>query len=185
MAYSVSRRVIVIAWFSCLSLKDQLGLCLLNCHTHSMTGNCSASQQVLVNLLWVVSVKRGNPPLFSKSVYSLRFDAVAASSWWNKIPTQLLSFLFVTDKFLTLFRIILAWLYPKRPNNEAIKPIRSIMLLRLNGKVRKHGTASHLNEYTISLCSIVMPFQKHTEFFGRMKIYCHCFWLLFRGTRLN
>ena len=39
----VSRRVIVINWFSWLCLKDQLGLCSLNCHTHAMTGNWSAS----------------------------------------------------------------------------------------------------------------------------------------------
>ena len=63
LACSVSRRVIVIAWFSCLCLKDQLGLCLSNCHTHTITGNCSASQRVLVNSLRVVSAKRGNPPL--------------------------------------------------------------------------------------------------------------------------
>ena len=44
-------------------MKDQLGLCSLICHTHTMTGNCSASQRVLANSLRVVSAKRGNPPL--------------------------------------------------------------------------------------------------------------------------
>ena len=42
-------------------MKDQLGLCSLICHTHTMTGNCSASQRVLANSLQVVSAKRGNP----------------------------------------------------------------------------------------------------------------------------
>ena len=62
LACSVSRRVIVIAWFSCLSLKAQLGLCSSNCHAHAMTGNCSASYRVLANSLRVISAKRGNPP---------------------------------------------------------------------------------------------------------------------------
>ena len=31
--------------------------CLLNCHTHAMTGNCSASQQVLAYSLGVVSAR--------------------------------------------------------------------------------------------------------------------------------
>ena len=43
-------------------MKDQLGLCSLICHTHTMRGNCSASQRVLANSLRVVSAKRGNPP---------------------------------------------------------------------------------------------------------------------------
>ena len=63
LAGSLSRRVIVIASFRCLCLKDQLGLCSLNFHTHMMTGNCSASQRVLANSLRVVSAMRGNPPL--------------------------------------------------------------------------------------------------------------------------
>ena len=46
-------------------MKDQLGLCSLNCHTYTMTGNCSASQRVLANSLRVVSAKRGNPPVDS------------------------------------------------------------------------------------------------------------------------
>ena len=55
--------MIVIAWFSCLFLNDGLGLCSLNCNTHAMTGNCSASWPVLADLLQVVSAKRGNLPL--------------------------------------------------------------------------------------------------------------------------
>ena len=51
---------IIIVSFSCLCLKDQLGLCSLTCHTHVMTGNCSASWRVLANSLRVVSAKRGN-----------------------------------------------------------------------------------------------------------------------------
>ena len=47
LACSVSRTVIVIAWFSCFCLKEQLGLCSLNCDTHAMTGNCSASEYLL------------------------------------------------------------------------------------------------------------------------------------------
>ena len=64
-ACSVSHRenMIIIASFSCLYLKDQLGLCSSNCHTYAMTGSCSASQRVLANSLRVVSAKRGNPPL--------------------------------------------------------------------------------------------------------------------------
>ena len=43
LSCSVARRVIVIAWFSWVCLKDQLGLCSSNCHTDALTGNCSAS----------------------------------------------------------------------------------------------------------------------------------------------
>ena len=50
---SVSCEVIIIALLSCLYLKDQLGLCSINCHIHPMTGNCSAS-------LRVVSAMAGN-----------------------------------------------------------------------------------------------------------------------------
>ena len=55
----------------CPCLKDQLGLCSLNCHTHTMTGNCSASQRVLTNSLRVVSAKRGNPSLESYVGFSI------------------------------------------------------------------------------------------------------------------
>ena len=75
LACSVSLRVIVIAWFSYLCLKDQLGLCSLNCRTHTMTGNCSASQRVLANSLRVVSAKRGNPPLYGR-LYCLAYHTV-------------------------------------------------------------------------------------------------------------
>ena len=71
LACSVSCRVIVIARFSCLCLKDQLGLCSLICHIHTMTGNCSASQRVLANSLRVVSAKRGNPPLLKQLIMSV------------------------------------------------------------------------------------------------------------------
>ena len=62
LACSVSRRVIVIVWFSCLCMKGQLGLCSLNCQTDAMTGNCTASYRVLANSLRVVSAMRENPP---------------------------------------------------------------------------------------------------------------------------
>ena len=43
-------------------MKDQLGLCSLNCHAPPMTGNRSRSWRVLAHSLRVVSAKRGNPP---------------------------------------------------------------------------------------------------------------------------
>ena len=54
--------MIVIALFTCLSLKDKLGLCSINCHIHAMTGNGSVRLQVLANLPRVVSAMIGNPP---------------------------------------------------------------------------------------------------------------------------
>ena len=60
LACSVSRRIITL--ISCLCLKDQLGLCSLNFHTHAITGNCSANLPVLAYSLQVASVMRGNPP---------------------------------------------------------------------------------------------------------------------------
>ena len=44
---SVSREVMITALISCLCLKDQLGLCSINCFFYAITGNCSASLRVL------------------------------------------------------------------------------------------------------------------------------------------
>ena len=44
---SVSRKMIVIALFTCLCFNDKLGLCSINYHTHKMTGNCSVRLRVL------------------------------------------------------------------------------------------------------------------------------------------
>ena len=63
----VSRRVIVI-----LPLFERPARPMfINCHNHTMKGNCSASQRVLANSLRVVSTKRGNPPLEAEKVYSV------------------------------------------------------------------------------------------------------------------
>ena len=55
--------MIVIASFICLCLKDNLGLSSINFLIHAMTGNHSASLQVLASSLRVVSAMKGNPPL--------------------------------------------------------------------------------------------------------------------------
>ena len=54
LACSVSHERIMIALFSCICLKDKLGLCLINCHVHPMTGNCSTSLRFLFDSLRVV-----------------------------------------------------------------------------------------------------------------------------------
>ena len=54
--------MIVIAVFTCLCLKDKLGLCSINCHIWVMTRNCSVSLQVLSNSLQVVSAMTGSSP---------------------------------------------------------------------------------------------------------------------------
>ena len=43
--FSNSCEMNVIALFTCLSLKDKLGLCSIKCHTHTMTWNHSARLQ--------------------------------------------------------------------------------------------------------------------------------------------
>ena len=45
------------------SLKDKLGIYPINCHIHAMAGNCSASFQILCNLLRVASTMTENSPL--------------------------------------------------------------------------------------------------------------------------
>ena len=50
----LSSEVIVIALFTCVCLKDQLGLCSINCHMYAMTVNYCASA------LQVVSAMTGN-----------------------------------------------------------------------------------------------------------------------------
>ena len=54
---------ILIALFTCLCLKEKLGLCSINCHIHAMTRSCSASLRVLANSLRVIYAIIGNPPL--------------------------------------------------------------------------------------------------------------------------
>ena len=65
LACSVSSEMVVIALFTCPCLKDQFGLCLINCNIHAITGNCSASLRVLAYSLRVVSAMTGSPPLLS------------------------------------------------------------------------------------------------------------------------
>ena len=60
--YSVCREMIVKALFTYLCLQDKLGLCSINCHVCTMTGNCCASLQVLANSLRAVFVVTGNLP---------------------------------------------------------------------------------------------------------------------------
>ena len=50
--------MILIALFTCICLKDKLGLCSINCHINAITGNCSTS-------LLVVDAITGNRPLLS------------------------------------------------------------------------------------------------------------------------
>ena len=57
-----SRERIMIALFTCICLKDNLGLCSINCHVHAMIGNCSKSLRVLVESLKVVSAMAGSLP---------------------------------------------------------------------------------------------------------------------------
>ena len=60
LTLSLSREMIVIALFTCICLKDKLGLCSMNCHIHAMTGNCSASLRVLAISLRVIYAMTGN-----------------------------------------------------------------------------------------------------------------------------
>ena len=62
-------RLTLIALFTCLCLKDKLGLCSINCHTQAITGNCFASLQVLTNSLRLISAIIGNPPLLQKEIF--------------------------------------------------------------------------------------------------------------------
>ena len=55
MSSSISREVIVKALISCLCLRDQSGLPSVNCHIYAITGNCSASLELLADLLRVIS----------------------------------------------------------------------------------------------------------------------------------
>ena len=54
--------MIVIALFTCLSLKDKSGLCSINCHIHAMARNGFVRLRVLANLPQVVYAMIGNPP---------------------------------------------------------------------------------------------------------------------------
>ena len=70
LACSVSRRVIVIALFSSLCLKDQLGLCSLNCHTRAMfcelaSGFCE-ERKFALSLLTHVGFLRQNGLILSE-----------------------------------------------------------------------------------------------------------------------
>ena len=62
LAHSVSDEVMQFALFSCLSLKDHLGLCSINCHTHSINVNSFMSEGVFANSLRMISAMTGNPP---------------------------------------------------------------------------------------------------------------------------
>ena len=46
--------------FTCLCLKDNLGLSSINCHIHAITGNYSASLRVLANSLRLISAMTEN-----------------------------------------------------------------------------------------------------------------------------
>ena len=65
----LNREMILIALFCCLCLRDQLGLCSINRHTHMMTGNCSASLHASTQVI------------FSKG-YKVTFDAM----FWRPFP---------------------------------------------------------------------------------------------------
>ena len=62
LACSVICEMTVIALFTCLCLKDKLGL-LFNELSYPMTGNCSANMGVLASLLRMASAVTGNPSL--------------------------------------------------------------------------------------------------------------------------
>ena len=72
--------------------------------------------------------------------YSPRFDVVAASPKSDKIPMQLLSFLFITALISHAFENNNCLTLPKKTNNKPIEPVRNIMLRTLNGEARKHDT---------------------------------------------
>ena len=68
---SVSREMIIIALFTCLYMKDKVGICsIINCHIQAVTGKCSASLRVFANSLRVVSAMTGSlhfkAPLYTR-----------------------------------------------------------------------------------------------------------------------
>ena len=65
---SASHRVIVIAWFSFLCLKDQLGLCSLNCHT----------------IQWQEIVLRASEYLLTRCEWFLRREEIRLKDVWSK-----------------------------------------------------------------------------------------------------
>ena len=74
LAYSVSRRVKVIALFFCLCLKGKLGLCSMNCHAYAVTVNRFVSLQILAKLLLFVSAMTGYSIFNHKSTGLLGSD---------------------------------------------------------------------------------------------------------------
>ena len=94
---SVIREMIVLALFTCVCLKEKLGLCSINRHVHVLSGNCSVSLQVLVNSLRVAFPMTGNQPLYNWvisaiiSKYSSRPTTILAVIVWGRRPNRITS----------------------------------------------------------------------------------------------